>query len=77
MIIKGTGDWKFAERELPKTDDKVLCWTRTQKGRNNIVVGYYSPELSRWCCGMNSNIIAWSRLPSEDILEDIWQELQK
>ncbi len=56
---RGSG-WIPVEKRLPKTEDKVLCCTRTQKGIKNIVIGYYS---DRWCCGMNSNVIAWQPLP--------------
>ena len=49
--------WIPVEKELPKNEDKVLCCTVTQKGRKNFVMGYYSD--GRWCCGMNSNVVAW------------------
>ena len=51
--------------DLPKTSDYVLCCTITQKGVKSIVRGYYDPALERWCCGMNSNVIAWMNMPPE------------
>lgn len=48
---------------LPEDESKVLCCTITKKGSKNIVIGYYSRELERWVCGMNSNVIAWQPLP--------------
>lgn len=56
--------WKpVSSEDLPKTTDYVLCCTQTQKGSKSIVKGYYDPESKRWCCGMNSNVIAWMDLP--------------
>ena len=55
--------WRPVTEELPDNEDKVLCCTVTKKGLKNLVVGYYSPEMKRWCCGMNSNVIAWRILP--------------
>lgn len=48
---------------LPEDESKVLCCTVTAKGTKGIVLGYYSRELERWVCGMNSNVIAWMPLP--------------
>lgn len=48
---------------LPEDENKVLCCTVTAKGMKGIVLGYYSRELERWVCGMNSNVIAWMPLP--------------
>lgn len=69
--------WYKSSQRLPETEEKVLCWTRTQKGVNNMVVGYYSPELGRWCCGMNSNVIAWRQLPGEELLEAMYEEIER
>ena len=58
--------WKpVSSGELPETSDYVLCCTITQKGVKSIVRGYYDPALERWCCGMNSNVIAWMNMPPE------------
>ena len=46
---------------LPDSNRKVLCLTRTKKGVLNYVIGYWD---ERWCCGMNSNVIAWMELPA-------------
>lgn len=53
--------WIPSARALPNTEQRVLCCTATQKGTTNMVIGYHDGE--RWCCGMNSNVIAWTRLP--------------
>lgn len=55
--------WRPVTEELPDNEDKVLCCTATKKGLKNLIIGYYSPEQKRWCCGMNSNVIAWRILP--------------
>lgn len=55
--------WRPVTEELPDNEDKVLCCTATKKGLKNLIVGYYSPKQKRWCCGMNSNVIAWRILP--------------
>ena len=56
--------WYFTEIcGVPRTDARVLCLTLTKSGKYNFVVGYYAPELGRWVCGMNSNVVAWSYLP--------------
>lgn len=70
-------EWIPADARLPETEEKVLCWTRTQKGVNNMVVGYYSPQLQRWCCGMNSNVIAWRGLPGDELLEVMYEEIER
>lgn len=54
-------EWIPVAERLPDTDEKVLCCTITAKGQKNIVLGYY---MGRWCCGMNSNVIAWMPLPA-------------
>ena len=59
--------WRF--HGTPSDERKVLVWTRTKKGANNLLVGYYSPELGRWCIGSNTNVIAWMHLPSERALD--------
>lgn len=43
--------------DVPDNCRKVECRTRTVKGIVNPVFGYY--DGSRWCCGMNSNVILW------------------
>lgn len=53
--------WISAETELPANDDHVLCVTRTAKGRQNVVIGYYMDGM--WRCGMNSNVTHWMPLP--------------
>lgn len=52
--------WIPVSERLPEDDKKVLCQTITKKGVTNFVIGYYA---DRWCCGMNSNVIAWQPLP--------------
>ena len=65
MQMKGEPDplreWVPVETTLPPDEDKVLCCTVTKKGLKNLVIGYYAHD--RWCCGMNSNVIAWRFLP--------------
>ena len=67
MQMKGEPDplreWVPVEVTLPPDEDKVLCCTMTKKGIKNLVIGYYSPELKRWCCGVNCNVVAWRILP--------------
>lgn len=53
--------WRPVTEDLPENEDKVLCCTVTKKGLKNLVIGYYSN--GRWCCGMNSNVVAWRILP--------------
>lgn len=55
------GIWVPVEEGLPEEEDKVLCQTITKKGTRNMVIGYYAD--GRWCCGMNSNVVAWTPLP--------------
>ena len=55
--------WIMVTDRVPESEDYVLCCTQTKRGTKNIVIGYYSPVLGRWCCGMNSNVIAWMPLP--------------
>ena len=57
------GCWIPVNEKLPANEDKVLICTITKTGNKNILVGYYSPDLRRWVCGMNSNVIAWQPLP--------------
>lgn len=45
---------------LPDTEDRVLCCTKTAKGVQNIVIGYYMN--GAWRCGMNSNVTHWMPL---------------
>lgn len=47
---------------LPDSERRVLCLTKTKKGIINYVIGYYADD--RWCCGMNSNVVAWMELPA-------------
>lgn len=49
--------------EPPEVNTKVLCCTVTKAGAKNYVLGYY--DGSRYVCGINSNVIAWWRLPKE------------
>ena len=53
--------WRPVTEELPETDEKVLCCTVTKKGLKNLILGYYAN--GQWCCGMNSNVVAWRILP--------------
>lgn len=53
--------WIPVTERCPDTDRKVLCQTVTKKGVINMVIGYYMDD--RWCCGMNSNVVAWMPLP--------------
>ena len=54
-------DWIDVNIELPKDEEKVLCCTTTAKGTQNIVTGYYSKDMERWVCGMNSNVTHWMK----------------
>ncbi len=54
--------WIPVTERLPECDSKVLCQTMTKKGIPGFVIGYY--DFDRWCCGMNSNVIAWMELPA-------------
>ena len=55
------GGWIPCDERLPDDDTKVLCQTITKKGIINFVIGYHADD--RWCCGMNSNVVAWLPLP--------------
>ena len=55
------GIWVPVDEGLPDEEDRVLCQTRTKKDTINMVIGYYAD--GRWCCGMNSNVEAWTPLP--------------
>lgn len=55
--------WRPVTEELPENEEKVLCCTVTKKGVKGLMLGYYSQNQKRWCCGMNSNVIAWRILP--------------
>ena len=57
-----SGEWIRCSDRLPETEEKVLCCTFTKKGVANLVIGYYADD--RWCCGMNSNVVAWQPLPA-------------
>lgn len=57
------GCWIPVDEKLPANEDKVLICTITKTGNKNVLVGYYSPDLRRWVCGMNSNVITWQPLP--------------
>ena len=54
--------WIPCTDRLPDTNRRVLCLTKTKKGIINYVIGYYADD--RWCCGMNSNVVAWMELPA-------------
>ena len=53
--------WIPVTDRVPDNEQYVLCTTLTKKGLRNLVIGYYAD--GRWCCGMNSNVIAWMPLP--------------
>lgn len=53
--------WVLCAIGLPEPDVRVLCLTQTKAGRTNYVIGYHDGQ--RWCCGMNSNVVYWQRLP--------------
>lgn len=55
--------WHDPKQWTPEDSEKVLCCTLTKKGIPNYVLGYYIPETKTWACGMNSNVVAWMRLP--------------
>lgn len=59
-VFSETG-WLSVEVGLPDPEERVLCCSRTKKGQLNILIGYHDGD--RWCCGMNSNVIAWQPLP--------------
>lgn len=46
--------------DLPDDEIRVECVTETRTGSRNHVFGYHSD--GRWCCGMNSNVIAWRHI---------------
>ena len=54
-------NWIPVTERCPDTDRRVLCQTVTKKGVINMIIGYYADD--RWCCGMNSNVVAWMDLP--------------
>ena len=62
---------------LPEDEIKVLCCTITKKGDKNIVIGYYSRDLERWVCGMNSNVIAWMPLPAPPRFDSVIDVFEK
>ena len=53
--------WIPVTTDLPPEGEYVLCTTTTKKGLRQVVKGYYAD--SRWCCGMNSNVVAWMPMP--------------
>ena len=55
------GMWVPSDEMVPDEEVRVLCQTITKKGAINLVIGYYAD--GRWCCGMNSNVVAWMPLP--------------
>lgn len=55
------GFWIPSNAMLPDQEERVLCCTRTKKGMINILIGYHDGE--RWVSGMNSNVVAWMKLP--------------
>ena len=59
--------WIPCSEKLPDSDDKVLCQTVTKKGAVGMMIGYYG--YGRWCCGMNSNVVAWMKLPEPYVPE--------
>ena len=56
-------EWSYWFTGHPDDDSRVLCLTKTKNGSHNMVLGYWDPDAGRWYCGMNSNVIAWKRLP--------------
>lgn len=70
-LLPDSTAWR--RNDTPPDEQKVLCWTRTKKGVNNMIVGYYSPQLQRWCLGANSNVIAWTQLPSDELLDEAYR----
>ena len=64
--------WYDSDKELPATDEKVLCVTATKKGVLNVIVGYYAKD--RWCCGMNSNVIFWA--PLTPVYRTLFREIR-
>lgn len=56
--------WIDVDVQLPADDSKVLCVTRNSHGVPNIICGYYSSDIGRWVCGMNSNVTHWMPLPA-------------
>lgn len=53
--------WIPVTTDLPPEGKYVLCTTTTKKGLRQVVKGYYAD--GRWCCGMNSNVVAWMPMP--------------
>ena len=60
--------WTPCSERLPDHEDRVLCCTYTKAGIPNHVIGYYAS--GRWCCGMNSNVVAWMPLPDPYVMEE-------
>ena len=57
------GEWIPCSEGLPDNEGYVLCTTVTKKGLRQVVKGYYSQAMAAWACGMNSNVVAWMKLP--------------
>lgn len=53
--------WVPTSERVPDDERYVICQTVTKKGTTNIIIGYHAN--GRWCCGMNSNVVAWMPLP--------------
>lgn len=60
-LVAEVARWIPCNERVPEEEQRVLCQTVTKKGTANIVIGYHANE--RWCCGMNSNVVAWMSLP--------------
>lgn len=54
-------EWIPVTQDLPNDGEYVLCTTQTKNGTRQVVKGYYAD--GRWCCGMNSNVVAWMPMP--------------
>lgn len=67
MRFPSTQTWTPCSERLPDHEDRVLCCTYTKAGIPNHVIGYHAA--GRWCCGMNSNVVAWMPLPDPYVME--------
>lgn len=65
-LLPDSTAWR--RNDTPPDEQKVLVWTRTKRGFNNLMVGYYIPAEEHWAIGMNTNVIAWRPLPSDELL---------
>jgi len=56
------GGWIPVETELPKEDERVLCYGINAFGSKKYEVSTYSHKLESWMCTMLVDVIAWQRI---------------